>query len=185
VGQALPLLLRFLRVADLVQLLLDELAARSAASQGRLFEEKDRGNRLHAEIEGLRARLELDAKTLKAAEASLRTLRGENLELSEALNLAAQDFAAAGISLEGAGGALPKVLEETEGERDGSEGGGGAARGSAKKGAQGPNARSGGRVVVVPRAGAAPGAAKAPPPPPLNSPQQREEEGYASAEGDV
>jgi hypothetical protein len=174
VGQALPLLLRFSRAADLLLLLLAELSARSAAGYARLRAEKDRADTLSQQVEALKGSWEREARAREVLDRSARALRQENLELSEALKLAAQDFAAAGLSVGGAEG----VVAEEVGARAGG-GGGGAARAppaagsppaSAKKRAAGS-----GRVVVVPRSGGAPAA----PSPAL---PQGDDEGYVSAE---
>ena len=116
------------------------------------------------QVEQLQSSWKAEALARDVLERAATTLRMENLQLEEALTLAARDFEAAGLTVADVGGALPAVEE-----------GGGGGGGSAKRGKRGGGAGAG-RVVVVPRAG---GAAAA-----LGSPQRGEEEGYLSAESD-
>jgi len=89
----LVLLGRFVRIADIMEMANTEINSRTLKLDTRYVEERNRNEILTAQVEQLIGKLERESENRRQVEEGMLQLKNANEELTEALELAAQDMA--------------------------------------------------------------------------------------------
>lgn len=89
----LVLLGRFVRIADVMEMASSEINSRTLRLDARYVEERNRNELLAAQVEQLQGKLARESENRRQIEEGMYQLKTANEELTEALELAAQDMA--------------------------------------------------------------------------------------------
>jgi len=89
----LVLLGRFVRIADIMEMASSEINSRTLRLDARYVEERNRNELLAAQVEQLQGKLARESENRRQIEEGMYQLKSANEELTEALELAAQDMA--------------------------------------------------------------------------------------------